>query len=86
MPLRSRWGALFFLGTLAIQLSTSQAALDNGILTFADGEEVLVTGHVMHEGEIREAGFGGWRQSLDVETEELTRGGEHCNRSRRRTG
>ena len=66
-------GALFFLGALAIQLS-SQGALDNGILTFADGEEVLVTGHVMHEGEIREAGFGGWRQSVDVETEELTRG------------
>jgi competence protein ComEC len=67
-------GALFFLGALAIQLSKSQGALDNGILTFADGEEVLVTGHVMHEGEIREAGFGGWRQSVDVETEELTRG------------
>ena len=52
-------GALFFLGALAIQLRTSQGALDNGILRFADGEEVLVTGHGMHEGEIREAGFGG---------------------------
>ncbi|MGC2195465.1 MAG: ComEC/Rec2 family competence protein [Terriglobales bacterium] len=67
-------GVLFFTGAFAIQQRTSQAQLDNRVLAFADEEEVLVTGHVTHEGEIREAGFGGLRQSVDIETEEVTRG------------
>ena len=67
-------GACFFTGALAIQASTARAPTDDGVLAFADGGEVAVTAHVTHEGEIREAGFGGWRQSVDVETEEVTSG------------
>ncbi len=67
-------GVLFFTGAFAIQQRTSQAQSDNRVLAFAEGEEVLVTGHVKHEGETREAGFGGLRQSVDIETEEVTRG------------
>ncbi len=66
-------GALFFTGALAIQMRSARTSSDNGLIAFGDGEEVLVTAHVTHEGEIREAG-GGWRQSVDVETEEATRG------------
>lgn len=69
-------GVLFFTGALAIQLRTSQALSDNGLLAFGDGEEVFVTGHVTHEGAIREADFGGLRQSVDIETEEVARGGK----------
>jgi competence protein ComEC len=67
-------GALFFTGALAIQASTTRGPSDDGALAFADGKEVIVTAHVTHEGEIRSAGFGGTRQSVDVETEELTNG------------
>lgn len=65
-------GACFFTGALAIQATMSCSPIDDGALAFADGEEVIVTGHVTHEGEIRDAGFGGWRQSVDVETEQVS--------------
>lgn len=76
---RRRWwlafplalGALFFIGALGLQLRSSERPSSQGILALADGEEVTVTAHVIHEGEIREAGFGGLRQSVDVETEEV---------------
>jgi competence protein ComEC len=67
-------GALLFTGALAIQGSTTRGPSDDGALAFSGAEEVVVTGHVTHEGEIREAGFGGTRQSVDVETEEVTSG------------
>jgi competence protein ComEC len=76
---RRRWlaftlalGALFFSGALAIQMRNSRAPADDGVLAFADGRETIVTAHVTHEGELRSAGFGGWRQSVDVETEAIT--------------
>jgi competence protein ComEC len=67
-------GSLFFIGALEIQLRTAQGPLDDGVLVFADGGEVVVTAHVTHEGEIREADFGGLRQSVGVETESVTSG------------
>ena len=67
-------GALLFTGALAIQGSTTRGPSDDGALAFSGAEEVLVTAHVTHEGEIREAGFGVTRQSVDVETEEVTSG------------
>jgi len=42
------------------------------LLVFATSEEVVVTAHVIHGGETRQAGLGGLRQSIDVETEEVT--------------
>lgn len=67
-------GACFFTAALAMQASMSCSPIDDGALVLADGEEVIVTGHLTHEGEIREAGFGGWRQSGDVETEQASSG------------
>lgn len=50
--------------------------MDDGVLAVADGGAVVVTAHVTNEGEVREAGFGGLRQSVDVETEAVTAGME----------
>ena len=67
-------GAILFTGALAFQLSNSKLLSDMGALAFAEDEEVLLIGHVVHEGEIREAGFGGVRQSVDLETETISHG------------
>ena len=64
-------GALFFVGALEIQLRNSERLPGGEILSFADGTERTVTAHVTREGEIREAGYGGWRETLDLETEEI---------------
>jgi competence protein ComEC len=79
---RRRWwlafflalGALFFVGALEIQLRDSQRPPGIEILSFADRTETLVTAHVTREGEIREAGYGGLRETLDLETEEIASG------------
>ena len=68
-------GVLFFTGALNIQLRSSEVSFDTSILSFTDGREVTVTAHVVQQGELREAGFGGMRQSVDVETEEITADG-----------
>ena len=47
-----------------------------GILRFADGEEVTVIAHVTNDGALRQAGSGGARQVLDVETEQIEREGQ----------
>jgi competence protein ComEC len=65
-------GALFFVGALGIQLRNSQRPPGSEVLAHADGSEVLVTAHVVREGEIREAGLGGSRETLDLETEEIS--------------
>jgi competence protein ComEC len=62
-------GAWFWLGALNIQLHHASPVPDIALL--ASRTEALVTAHVVHEGYLREAGFGGLLQSLDVETEEL---------------
>ena len=65
-------GALFFVGVLQIQLRNSVPVSDGGIGMFAGGDEVTVTAHVIRQGEVREAGFGGWRETIDVETDEIS--------------
>lgn len=44
------------LGALSIQMRSSQATVDWRALALADGREVLVTGRVIKEGEIRAEG------------------------------
>jgi competence protein ComEC len=76
---RRRWwlafplalGALFFVGALEIHLRNSERVPGVEILSCADGANTNVTAHVTREGEIREAGYGGWRETLEVETEEI---------------
>ena len=67
-------GALFFVGALEIQLRNRVPLPGGEILAFADGRETFVTAHVTKEGEIRPGSYGGSRQSIDVETEEICDG------------
>jgi len=64
-------GALFFVGALGIQLRKGEQVPGGEILAFANGDETMVTAHVMHGGEIRAGSYGGSRQTIDVETEEI---------------
>jgi competence protein ComEC len=81
--LRRRPWAAFLLGLAALLTAgalhvQSRPARDSGALEiapFTDGNEVVVTGHVTKEGILRSGGFGGVRQTLDVEAEEVTSGG-----------
>jgi hypothetical protein len=62
-------GALSCLGAFSIQLRIPAPQPD--IARFTDGTEVTLTGHVIREGNFREAGLGGLRQTLDVENEQV---------------
>jgi Domain of unknown function (DUF4131)/Competence protein len=64
-------GLLFFVGALEIQLRTSAPLAGREFLHFADGRETIIPAHVTHEGEIRAGSYGGSRQSIDVETEQV---------------
>jgi len=66
--------ALFFVGALGIQLRNGEKLPGAEIGAFADGGETIVTAHVTRQSEIRAAGFGGWRESIDLETEEVGAG------------
>lgn len=72
-------GSLFFVGALEIQLRNTQQLPGAEILAFADGSETIVTAHVTHEGEIRERSYGGSRQSIDVEPEQIEAGGSNAS-------
>jgi competence protein ComEC len=71
--------ALLAVGALAIQLQTSRGPDDNGLLAYANQEQVMVTAHVTKGGEIRQAGFGGLRQGVEVETEDVSAGDQTTN-------
>jgi outer membrane receptor protein involved in Fe transport len=58
--------ALFAVGALTIQVRPP-GTTDERLLALTDGEEVLVTAHVIRGGEIRQSVSGELRQSIDVE-------------------
>ena len=63
---------LFAVGAFMIEVRPPADPGNSAILSFANGREVFVTAHVIAEGNLREAGVGGMRQVIDVETEEIT--------------
>lgn len=65
-------GALVAAGAINIQLRGSVSSVDPSILRQADGSEAAIIAHVVREGDLRPAGFGGLLHVLDVETEQLT--------------
>ncbi len=68
--------ALMTAGALNIQTRPPRDSGAAQILPFAQSrDEVMVTGHVIKEGTLQASGFGGVRQVIDVETEEISRGG-----------
>jgi len=65
--------ALFVTGVLMMQVRFPESAGGTDVLRFADGREVIVTGHVIREGNLREKNFGDAQQRLDLETEQITK-------------
>jgi competence protein ComEC len=63
---------LFLFGALHVQLQAGSPRLDASIRSFADGQELQITAHVIHEGRLQPGAFGEIRQTFDVETEEVT--------------
>ena len=62
------FATLFIAGALSIQLRRSSASEQS--LCLGDGE-VLVTAHVISEGDIQSESGGSFRQRIDVETEKI---------------
>jgi competence protein ComEC len=73
-------GAWFLLGALLIQVRDQRLgelqSTKPQIAAFADGSSVLLTGHIIREGYAQDAYPGAIRESVDVETEEISGGGE----------
>jgi len=67
---------LFLLGALLIQVRVPSEDHGSDLLRFADGTEVMVTAHVTKEGMPQEDVAGGFRQRLEVETEQIARENE----------
>ena len=64
--------ALFVTGALMMQVRVPASADGADVLSFADGREVIVTGHVVKEGNLREQTSGDAQQRLDLQTEQIT--------------
>jgi competence protein ComEC len=64
--------ALFFVGVLHIGLCGFPPIRDRSLDKFADMQHVILTAHVTRCGRLREAGGNEIRQSLDIETEQIT--------------
>ena len=65
---------MVFAGAFILQLRTSNESGGGEILPYTDGREVLITAHVTGEGLVREESMGGTRQSVELETDEITDG------------
>ena len=68
--------ALFITGALTIQVRAPRDPSSSGLLQFTNGQEVMVTAHVIAEGTLRAEASGDVRQRLDVETEQITIGNQ----------
>jgi hypothetical protein len=49
----------------------------NSAIAFADGRDVVITAHVIKEGNLRDHGRGDSQQRLDVETEQINTSDEN---------
>jgi hypothetical protein len=58
-------------GALTIQVRRPASDQGAGVGELTDGHEVVFTAHVVREGMLSSAGFGGVRQTVDVESEEI---------------
>lgn len=65
-------GAFFVVGALHVQVRSARSRADTGIQPFANGQELQITAHVIRDGRLQPAGSNEFRQSLDVESEQVT--------------
>jgi hypothetical protein len=68
-------GMWFLLGAMSIQIR-STPDVDRGLVEFADGREVTITGHVVRDGYARTSGPRSIRRPIDIETETIERAGQ----------
>ncbi|HXZ39739.1 MAG TPA: ComEC/Rec2 family competence protein, partial [Terriglobales bacterium] len=62
---------LFAIGALTIQLRPPAGWARSNLSSLADGEDIVVTAHVIHEGDPRRKAVGETQQRLDLETEQI---------------
>ena len=65
-------GIIFLFGGLDVELQGAEPRLDTGIQPYANGQELEIVGHVIRDGRVQPGGFGEVRQTLDIETEQIT--------------
>ena len=63
--------SFFLLGAFALQIREAATRLDTGIAPYVTGEILEVTGHVVRDGRVQAAGRAEFRQTLDVEAENI---------------
>jgi competence protein ComEC len=74
---RSKFGWLLALsafllaGAVHVQLRHSAIRLDTSVTPYAHGEPLELTGHIVRDGRVQSSGQTEFRQSLDVESEEI---------------
>ena len=67
---------LFFAGAWMIQLRPPHASADYSVLPFADGRDLVVTGHVKKEGNAAGESRGDVQQRIDLELEDVASGAQ----------
>jgi competence protein ComEC len=65
-------GAFFLFGALHVQVRGASRRLDTGIQPYANRQELEIVAHVTRDGRVQPGGLGETRQTLDVETEQVT--------------
>ena len=69
-------GAIFAGGALTIQV---RGASSTPTPNLGDGEQAVVTAHVIAEGELQQESPGSFRQRIDLETETIETGSQTCD-------
>lgn len=64
--------AFFLIGALYVQVRGAATRLDTSIQPYANREELQITAHVVRDGRLQPAGREEFRQSADVEADEIT--------------
>src|SRR5947209_7470923 len=64
-------GAFSLAGAFHVQVRSAGPRLDTGIQAYADRQPMRIVGHVVKDGRLRQDGPTTFRQTLDIEMEEI---------------
>jgi competence protein ComEC len=64
-------GAIFLAGAFHVQVRSAGPRLDTGIQAYADRQPVRIVGHVVKDGRLRQDGPDSFRQTIDIEVQEI---------------
>jgi len=68
--------SVFALGALQLELQQLISRPDTGIQPYTDGRPLQITAHVLHDGRVQPGRDGEARQTVDVQSEEITDSGQ----------